>query len=101
MNKMRRRELYKLNSELRCINDKQDLYSCISTLEGIKLDEEIYYDNIPENLQYSMRAYDSEEAINSMDEALDLLNEAYNEKDADEQAALISQAIDKIDDAAI
>ena len=101
MNKMRRRELYNLIGELRCVNDKQDLYSCISILENIKMDEEIYYDNIPENLQYSTRAYDSEDAINSMDDALDLLNEAYDEKDSDEQSELISQAIDKIEDAAI
>ena len=101
MNKMRRRDLYNLIKELRCVNDKHDLYSCISTLENIKLDEEIYYDNIPENLQYSTRAYDSEEAINNMDDALDLLNEAHNEDDVDEQNSLISQAIDKIEDATI
>ena len=97
MNKMRRRELNNLNNELRCVNDKQDLYSCISTLEGIKLDEEIYYDNIPENLQYSNRAYDSEQAISNMDDALDLLNEAYDADKIDKD--LISQAINAIEEA--
>lgn len=80
------------------IQDKDDLYSCINTLENIKSDEECYYDNIPENLQYSRRAEDSEEAIDNMDEALNLLNDVYDEEEFDKNNELIQEAIDKIRD---
>ena len=51
-------------------------------LESILSDEENYFDNMPENLQGSIRGEESEEAINSLNEAIevienciDLLNE--------------------------
>ena len=39
-------------------------------------DETDYFDNIPENLQSSLRADTSEEAIDQLTEAIDDLNEA-------------------------
>jgi methyl-accepting chemotaxis protein len=39
-------------------------------LETICSDEQDYYDNIPENLQSSDRANDSEEAIGQMEEVV-------------------------------
>lgn len=42
-----------------------------SELEGILWDEQDYYDNIPENLQFSERAEASEEAIGQMEDAID------------------------------
>ena len=44
-------------------------------LEGILWDEQNYYDNIPENLQFSERAEASEEAINQIEDAIDDLND--------------------------
>ena len=46
-----------------------------SDLENILWDEQNYYDNIPENLQFSERAEASEEAINQMEDAIDDLGD--------------------------
>ena len=99
MNKLRRKELGQVINGLNTIQDRDDLYSLINTLDNIKYDEESYYDNIPENLQYSQRAEDSETAIEKLEEALDLLNEVYDEEEFDVNNELIQQAIDKIEDA--
>lgn len=99
MNKLRRKELGQVINGLNTIQDRDDLYSLINTLDNIKYDEESYYDNIPENLQYSQRAEDSEMAIENLEEALDLLNEVYDEEEFDVDNELIQQAIDKIEDA--
>ena len=99
MNKLRRKELGQVINGLNTIQDRDDLYSWINTLDNIKYDEESYYDNIPENLQYSQRAEDSEAAIENLEEALDLLNEVYDEEEFDVNNELIQQAIDKIEDA--
>ena len=99
MNKARRKELSDVIRGLNTIQDKDDLYSWINTLDNIKDDEQDYYDNIPENLQYSQRAEDSEEAIEQLEEALDLLNEAYDMDEFDKNCDLIQQAINKIEDA--
>lgn len=99
MNKLRRKELGQVINGLNTIQDRDDLYSLINTLDNIKYDEESYYDNIPENLQYSQRAEDSEMAIENLEEALDLLNEVYDEEEFDVNNELIQQAIDKIEDA--
>ena len=99
MNKARRKELSKVVNELNRIKDKDALYDCINTLESIRDDEQDYYDNIPENLQYSQRAEDSEAAIENMEEALDLLNELYDADDFDKDSELIEEAIEKIEDA--
>ena len=55
--------------------------------------------NIPENLQYSQRAEASKYAIDSLDEAIDLLNELYDDEEFDKDDEWIQDAIDKIDDA--
>ena len=99
MNKARRKELSKLANDLNLIKDKDALYSCINILENIKDDEQDYYDNIPENLQYSQRAEDSEAAIDNLEEALDLLNELYDIEDFDADSELIEEAIEKIEEA--
>ena len=99
MNKLRRKELGQVINGLNTIQDRDDLYSLINTLDNIKYDEESYYDNIPENLQYSQRAEDSETAIENLEEALDLLNEVYDEEEFDVNNELIQQVIDKIEDA--
>lgn len=67
MNKERRRALNKLGQKIEALKNE---------LEDIRDDEQDYYDNIPENLQLSTRATDSEEAIEQMEEAIEQLEEA-------------------------
>lgn len=66
MNKERRKELKTAAIRLEIIKDE---------IERIKGDEEYYYDNIPENLQNSLRADESEEIIDGLEELLDSLND--------------------------
>ena len=81
------------------VSNDEGLSGCINTLESILWDEQNYYDNIPENLQYSQRAETSEGAINSIEEALEYLNEALNCDDKYEFMNDIKEAIDCIDNA--
>jgi hypothetical protein len=99
MNKARRKELVDLVRELRSAKDKDDIYSVINTLENIRDDEESYYDNIPENLQSSQRAYDSENAIDNMNTALDLLNDIYDSDDNIEWKNMLPNIVEKINSA--
>ncbi len=99
MNKTRRKELGQVIYGLGTIQDREDLYAWINILDNLKDEEQDYYDNIPENLQYSQRAEDSEAAIDNLDEALDLLNDAYDAEEFDKDSELIKHAIDKIEDA--
>lgn len=66
MNKERRKELKTAAIRLEIIKDE---------IERIKGDEEYYYDNIPENLQNSLRADESEEIIDELEELLDSLSD--------------------------
>lgn len=99
MNKARRKELGEVIRALNEVCDKEDLSSIIDDLDNIKYEEEDYYNNIPENLQSSQRADDSETAIYNMEDALTLLNEAYDMEEFDKNTELIKEAIDKIEDA--
>ena len=67
MNKYRKEKIKKLYGEL-C--------RCFSDLNEIRENEEEYHDNIPENLQGSVRAEESEEAIESLNNAADSVSEA-------------------------
>jgi len=73
MNKERRKQIEEVISKFDKIRDQ---------LQQILDDEQTYFDCIPENLQNSERAYNSESAINNMedviektDDILELLNE--------------------------
>lgn len=99
MNKARRRELTVLSNEVSRAKTKDDILACISILENIRDDEQYYFDNIPENLQYSQRAEDSEQAIEYMEDALQVLEEVYDMDDIDEE--LVEEAADLIDDASL
>lgn len=99
MNKARRKELFDVIVGLNTIQDRDDLYGWINTLDNIKDNEQDYYNNIPENLQYSQRAEDSEAAIENLEEALDLLNDIYNMDEFDKNNCLIQEAVDKIENA--
>ena len=73
MNNKRRAEIRKIHMALETI---------LSDIERIKGEEELAYENMPENLQYSDRGEASQEAIdcleevyNNMEEIIDLLEE--------------------------
>ncbi len=66
MNKQRKAEIKKIALRLQGIN---------KDLQKILDDEQDYYDNIPENLQSSSRADDSEEAIDQLTEAVEEIEE--------------------------
>lgn len=67
MNKERRIKIIKII---------QDIENIKSDLQDVLNDEEFAFDNMPENLQSSMRGEESEEAIENMSEAVVALEEA-------------------------
>ena len=67
MNKQRRKEIMEIITELENIKSK---------LESVKSDEEFAFENMPENLQGSMRGEESQDAIDTLDTANDLVQEA-------------------------
>lgn len=66
MNKDRRSRISKLLAILEEIHN---------SLQTILDEEQDYFDNMPENLQGSVRGMDSEEAINILEETVGLLEE--------------------------
>ena len=70
MNKERRTKISKI------INDIENIKT---NLQDVLSDEEFAFDNMPENLQSSMRGEESEEAIECMNEAIDALDEALSQ----------------------
>ena len=66
----------------------------LAILEDVLYAEEDAYDNIPENLQGSWRAEESEEAIDALNDAIDLLTDLQAAECADED-----EAEDKIQEA--
>ena len=102
MNKARRTNLKFIANALSRINDVEDkaeLEGLYNDLEDLKSEEEEYYDSIPENLQGGMRAMDSEAAIDNMDEALSLIEDAMGEENWDQALELIEEAIDLVEEA--
>lgn len=70
MNKQRREKIRELRNEIETCKDK---------LQTILDEEQDYFDNMPENLQGSMRGSDSEDAIDTMTECIDGLDEVIKE----------------------
>lgn len=62
MNKQRRKEIENNINSLEIIKNN---------LESILSDEECYFDNMPENLQCSIRGEESEEAIDTLSQVID------------------------------
>lgn len=84
MNKARRKRIASVISTLENIIDYDLIESAKDEIEDIFYEEQDAYDNMPENLQYSMRGEESSDAINSLQEAVDALDEAidiFNELD--------------------
>lgn len=67
MNKNRRQQLREWIERVNVIKDG---------LESILVEEEEYFDNIPENLQGSMNGMNSEESIDKMNDAIVCIEEA-------------------------
>lgn len=108
MNKSRRRKIASVISALENIAGYDSINSIRNEIENILWEEEDAYDNMPENLQYSMRGEASSEAIDSLQDAVDALEEAISiideinnknkkskENDIDD---LINQAIDSLEE---
>lgn len=67
MNKERRNKISQISQELRAIKIK---------LAQVTDDEQFAFDNMPENLQCSMRGETSEECLEYLDEALESIENA-------------------------
>ena len=81
MNKARRKMIQKAIDMLEMGND---IGQALAILEDVLYVEEDAYDNIPENLQGSWRAEESEEAIDSLNDAIELLTELQSAEGANE-----------------
>lgn len=69
MNKQRRDRIQKIKYTLRSIKDE---------LNFVLDEEQLIFDNIPENLQGSIKGAESEEAIDILDECLEDLEKIIN-----------------------
>lgn len=67
MNKQRRKDIDRLKNLINTLKDD---------LENILNDEQDYFDNMPENLQGSLRGEESEDAISNMEDAIENLSDA-------------------------
>lgn len=70
MNKQRREKIREVRNEIE---------SCKNKLQIILDEEQDYFDNMPENLQGSMRGSSSEDAIDTLTECIDELDEIIKE----------------------
>ena len=73
MNKQRREKIRQLKTQIDLI--KTDLKKTSSELSSILNEEQDAFDNMPEGLQGSYRGMCSEDAIDSMEEASEKLDE--------------------------
>ena len=70
MNKQRRQKIRYVRKEIE---------NCKESLQKILDEEQDYFDNMPENLQGSMRGSDSENAIDTMENCIEDLENIINE----------------------
>lgn len=66
MNKIRRKRILEIKEVILREKDK---------LQFLLDEEQDYYDNMPENLQGSVRGSDSEDAIDTLEECIEVLEE--------------------------
>lgn len=57
----------------------KEIENCKDNLQKILDEEQDYFDNMPENLQGSMRGSDSEDAIDTMENCIEDLENIINE----------------------
>lgn len=108
MNKRRRKEIRAVVEKLNCIMDNiksgcqidmDMLGDIICDLDCIFCDEEYYRDNIPENLQESIRYYAADEACDNIEEAIDGLNYIAEDDSMEYIIQTISESITCLQDA--
>lgn len=76
MNNQRRKELNNIAAAMENVHvDIEELERIKSDIEMVLMDEEMAFESMPENLQYSMRGEASQEAQDNMNEAIDLIDE--------------------------
>jgi len=78
MNNQRRKELNNIVTAMENVStpvDIEELEGIKSDIEMVLMDEEMAFESMPENLQYSMRGEASQEAQDNMNEAIDLIDE--------------------------
>ena len=99
MNKQRRNKIKNIINWLEKLteNDLKSINIIKLNIEKVLDEEQDAYDNIPENLQYSRRGEESEEAIDSLQEAYDFLDEINEQMSEEEIENLIDEAIDALD----
>lgn len=76
MNKVRRKRIASVIETLENITGYNLIETAKDEIEDILWEEDDAYNNMPENLQYSMRGEESSDAIDSLQEAVDALEEA-------------------------
>lgn len=76
MNKARRKRIASVIGTLENITGYDLIETAKNEIEDILWEEDDAYNNMPENLQYSMRGEESSDAIDSLQEAVDALEEA-------------------------
>ena len=112
MNKERRKELDQIEKQLLLLTNfdeetadvddiKEKLLSIKDNLEAVLMDEEDYRDNIPENLQGSIRYDTAEEACSNMEMAIDSIEFALSIDDFNDIVDSVEEAVDYISDAKI
>ena len=79
MNNQRRKQIRNIekNIDIAYSNPSDEFFidNIISDIESVLMEEESCYDNLPESLQYSERAYKMEVAIDNLQEAIDVLED--------------------------
>ena len=92
MNKVRRKKIQKA---IDILETGDGVDQALDILEEVLYAEEDAYDNIPENLQGSWRAMDSEEAIDALNDAIELLTDiqSADSSDEDEKEDKVQEAI--------
>lgn len=88
MNKVRRKLIKNIIADTeKIINGEHgNIDNLVERLEDVLTDEQCAFDCMPENLQYSIRGEESQEAIDLMTEAM----EKFEEEDLEEVVDLLS-----------
>lgn len=114
MNNQRRKELNNIATAMENVSmpvDIEELEGIKSDIEMILMDEEMAFESMPENLQYSMRGEASQEAQDNMNEAIDAIDEFISdyedyetdqihdfEEDEEEEEDIESEIEDRLQD---
>ena len=104
MNNKRRSAINKIKKEIISTNITQETYktffdSIYDRIYDIQMEEQDAYDNMPENLQFSIRGISSDIAISALENAMDIAEEIqeydYNDSYIKEDTNKIIDALDE------